>query len=385
MLNVLKNKKYFLGGMIIVLIAGGYYWYNSSVSPKEEKEYKTVKAEKGDITASVSGSGNVIVDDNANIDPTITGTVINLAVSVGDQVKKGQFLFEIENDELGVNVTKTFASYLQAQQSLETAKANKKEAHNNLDDANDTSELIYRRKYDASKLGLVAAEENVKVALENYRIAQKDYTDRKVVAPISGTINEINIKNGDDLSKLSSGSSREVPIIIGDLNTIKAKVEVSEVDIASVQIGQTATLTFNALDDFSIAGKVEKISALGILESGVVTYEVIIAFDSFDSRIRPEMNVSASIVTDSKKDVITVPNSALKTNIKGYYVEILNNNEIEKRTVEIGLENNSKTEIKSGLQTGEIVITQTINGITSDKNASSNLRNGNMRIPGMGR
>ena len=368
-----------------MLIAGGYYWYNSSVSPKEEKEYKTVKAEKGDITASVSGSGNVIVDDNANIDPTITGTVINLAVSVGDQVKKGQFLFEIENDELGVNVTKTFASYLQAQQSLETAKANKKEAHNNLDDANDTSELIYRRKYDASKLGLVAAEENVKVALENYRIAQKDYTDRKVVAPISGTINEINIKNGDDLSKLSSGSSREVPIIIGDLNTIKAKVEVSEVDIASVQIGQTATLTFNALDDFSIAGKVEKISALGILESGVVTYEVIIAFDSFDSRIRPEMNVSASIVTDSKKDVITVPNSALKTNIKGYYVEILNNNEIEKRTVEIGLENNSKTEIKSGLQTGEIVITQTINGITSDKNASSNLRNGNMRIPGMGR
>lgn len=389
MIGIFKKHKYFSVVVIVLLIAGGYYWYSKSKSDDKAVQYKTAKAERGILTTFVSGSGNVIVDSSANVDPTITGTVRNLSVSVGDKVEKGQFLFEIENDDLAPNVTKAYSSYLQSLASLETAKANKKEAKENYEDANSSEESIYKKKLEAAEISVTVAEENIKYALKNYQNEKKNYSDSKVVSPIDGTVNEINIKNGDDLSKLSSGSSREVPIIIGDLGTMKAQVEVSEVDIASVEIGQEATLTFNALDDFTATGKVEKMDSLGTLESGVVTYNVTITFDSFDSRIRPEMNVSASIITDSKRDVIIIPVNAIKTEGKAYYVEIKNNGVIEKKPVEVGLENNSKAEIKSGINVGDTIITQTVNGISSSSSSSSGSSNSNNKgggpgmIPGM--
>lgn len=388
MIGIFKKHKYVSLVVIVALIVGGYYWYSKSKSNNIAVQYKTATAEKGNLTTSVSGSGNVIVDSSANVDPTITGTVANLFVSVGDKVEKGQFLFDIENDDLSLGVTQAYASYLSSLQSLESAKANKKEASKNYKDSSSKNKSIMKQKLEASESSITSAEENVRAALEGYQIKKQDYADKKVTAPISGTVNEINIKNGDDLSKLSSGSSREIPIIIGDLGTMKAQVEVSEVDIASVVIGQSATLTFNALDDFTTTGKVEKIDSLGTLESGVVTYNVTISFDSLDSRIRPEMNVSASIITDSKQDAITVPSSAIKTEGKKYYVEVMKNGMIEKKTVEIGLENNSKTEIKNGISVGDAVITQTIgksssSSSESSSSSSSGSSKSNDRGPGM--
>jgi RND family efflux transporter MFP subunit len=392
MREIFKRHKYIYIGIIIVLIVGGYYWYSKSKTSTTAVQYKTAEVEKGTLIVAVSGSGNVIVDSSANIDPTITGTVRNLAVSVGDKVAKGQFLFEIENDNLAPNVTKAYSSYLQSLASLETAKANKKDAKENYEDASFSEKSLMKKKLEAAEISVTVAEENIKYALVNYQNEKKNYSDSKVVSPIDGTVNEINIKNGDDLSKLSSGSSREVPIIIGDLETMKAQVEVSEVDIASVKVGQKASLTFNAIDNFFATGAVEKIDALGTLTSGVVTYNVTITFDSLDERIRPEMNVSASIVTYSKENVVIVPNNAVKTENGNYYVEVIKNNIVEKKSVEIGSENNSKTEIVKGISQGETVVTQTINSTSkastsssssSSSSSSKNNGRGHGMIPGM--
>jgi HlyD family secretion protein len=389
MIGIFKKHKYVSILIVAVLIAGGCYWYGKSKSENVAVQHKTATAERGALTTFISGSGNVVVDSSANVDPTITGTVANLAVSVGDKVTKGQFLFDIENDDLSLNANKAYASYISSLQALESAKASKKEASKNYKDASSKNESVMKQKLEAAELSVLVAEENIKNAFQNYQNEKSNYADRRVVSPIDGTVNEVNIKNGDDLSKLSSGTSREVPVIIGDLGTMKAQVEVSEVDIASVEIGQEATLTFNALDNFTATGKVEKMDSLGTLESGVVTYKVTIAFDSLDSRIRPEMNVSASIITDSKQNVIIVPVNAIKTEGKTYYVEIKNNGVIERKTVEVGLENNSKAEIKSGINVGDTVITQTINGASSGSSSSSSSSSSNNKgrgpgmIPGM--
>ena len=384
MISFVKTRKYLSITIIVVLIAGGYYWYAKSKSTSTAVQYKTAVAEKGTLAVSVSGSGNVIVDSSANVDPTISGTVKNLAVSVGDKVEKGQLLFEIDNDDLAANTTKAYSSYLQALSSLETAKAGKKEAKNNYDDASGNDKSLYKKKLNAAEISVDVAEQNIKYALENLQNERKNYSESKVTAPIAGTVNEINIKNGDDLSKLSSGSSREVPIIIGDLGTMKAQVAVSEVDISSVKIGQAVTLTFNAIDNFTATGKVEKMDSLGTLSSGVVSYNVIINFDSLDSRIKPEMSVSAAILTDSRDGVVIVPSSAVKTMGSKSYVEVLENKLPVKKNVETGLENNSKTEIKSGISAGESVITQTISSSSgsSSSSSNSNSRRG-MGIPGM--
>ncbi len=385
-MKLLKKHKYISIAIIVILIGGGIYWYKKTHSASGTVQYKTAAAEKGTLTTSVSGSGNVIVDSSSNIDPTIDGTVTNLSVSVGDKVEKGQLLFEIQNDDLAANVTKAYSSYLQAQASLETAKANKKEAKDTYDDSNTSTKSINKKKLNAAEISITSAEQNVKYALENYQNEKKNYSESRVAAPISGTVNAINIKNGDDLSKLSSGSSRTVPIIIGDLGTMKAQVQVNEVDVPSVEIGQKAMLTFSAIDGLTVSGKVEKMDSLGTQTSGVVTYNVTIGFDTLDSRIKPEMSVSASIITGVKQDVILVPNSAVKTQSGSSYVQVLNNGVPENIAVQAGASNNTETEITSGISAGDSVITQTVTSTstTSTTSTSRNSSNRRIGIPGLG-
>lgn len=380
------NKKY-LAIIAVILILGSYYWYKKSHTASTAVQYVTATAEKGTLTSSISASGNVVVDSSSNIDPTITGTVTNLAVSVGDKVKKGQLLFNIDNKDLGLSVTKAYQSYLSALSSLESAKASKKEASENLDDNTGGAQgkIVLEQKLEAAKSNVSSAQENVTYALENLRNERSNYAERNVTSPIDGTVNEINIKNGDDLSKLSSGSSRTVPMIIGDLNTMKAEVQVNEVDIANVSIGQKVMITFSAIDNLEVSGKVEKIDSLGTLSSGVVTYNVTISFDSLDARIKPEMSVSANIITDVKQSVITVPNSAVKTQNEESYVEVLNNGKIPTQvSVQTGASNNTHAEITAGLNAGDKVVTQTINSGTTSSTSSGSSSSRNTNRGGFG-
>jgi RND family efflux transporter MFP subunit len=315
--------------------------------------------------------------------------VANLSVSVGEKVEKGQLLFSIKNDDLSVNVTKAYASYLQSLGSLETAKANKKDAKSNYDDASSSTKSSLKKKLEAAEIAVTVAEENIKSASQNYQNEKSNYADRNVKAPIAGTVNAVNIKNGDDLSKLTSGSSRQIPIIIGDLETLKAQVQVNEVDIPNVAIGQKVMLTFSAIDGLNVSGKVEKMDSLGTLTSGVVTFNVTIGFDTLDPRIRPEMSVSASIITDVKQNILIVPSGAVKTQGGSSYVQVLVNGSPQNKTVEVGSSNNTETEIVSGISAGDNVITQTIasGASTSPSSSTSSSSGGNNRgvgIPGLG-
>ncbi|HOW60664.1 MAG TPA: efflux RND transporter periplasmic adaptor subunit [Candidatus Moranbacteria bacterium] len=380
------KKKYFWLAIALVIIGGGYYWYSKSKSSSISVTYKTAVAEKGTLTTSISASGNVIVDDSATVDPTITGTVYGLAVSVGDTVKKGQLLFMIENNDLGIDANKAYSSYLQAKSSLETAKANRRDAKNNYEDASSEEEKSLKYKYKAAEISLEVAEKNVETNWSSYQNALTDASKRKVVSPIEGTINAVNIKNGDDLGRLSSNSNSSAPIIIGNMDTLKAQVEVNEVDIANVSIGQKVSLTFNAIDGLTSTGKVEKIDSLGISSSGVVSYNVTIGLDSLDERIKPEMSVSAAIITNVKQDVLLVPNSSVKTQNGSFYVQVLLGETPERKTVEIGLSNDVQTEIISGMSEGENIITQTVSSdsVNSSSSSPSSRSGSSVRIPGLG-
>lgn len=379
-------------GLLLIVAGGGYYWYSSRQTTPVALQYITAPVEKGVITSSVSGTGNVIVDQLATVDPTITGTVSGLSVKSGDVVKKGQTLFTIVNDQLEVDVAKAGVSNLQVQNAIDSALLNRKQAVSDYDKAKkkDKSDpttytkeelTILKQKIDIADQAIDVAEQNVAASGLSYRKTVNDAKKRQVTAPLDGTVNEINIKNGDDLSKISSGSSKVSPMIVGDLNTLKASVKVNEVDISKISIGQKAMVKFTALDDLNVSGKVEKIDSLGTVTQGVVMYTVVIGFDTIDPRIKSNMSVTASIISDSKQNAVIVPNSALKTDVQGSYVEVLVNGAPEQKTIEIGIANTTKTEVLSGVLVGDAVVTQTIDPTATKSTASSN---SGVRIPGLG-
>ncbi len=374
MKKFLKNHPYISAVAAILLLWGIYAYRSGSQSGTGQPQYTTAAVTKGTISASISGSGNVQVDSQANIDPSITGTVANLAVSVGDSVKKGQLLFTIDNDQLSVGAAQAESSLSNAQSSLAQARTNVYAAKEGNTRSRDLD--LLRQKVTIAEQSLAATELSHDKALS-------DAAKRRVTSPIDGTVNSVNIKNGDDLANISSGSGRVTPMIIGDLTTMKAVVAVNEVDIARVAIGQKTMVKFSGLDGLTLTGKVEKLDSLGTITQGVVTYSATIGFDAPDSRVKPGMSVSASIIYGVKTDTLTVPNSAVKSDTGGSYVQVLNSGTVpEKRTVEVGIANTTDMEITSGLSEGDKVVTKTTTG-TAATTTTGAAGAGGIRIPGL--
>jgi len=389
----LKLKKWQIALGAVIIIGGGYYWYTKANTASTQVQYITTAAEKGTLTTSVATSGNIVVDQSVNIDPTITGTVANLSVSVGDQVKKGQALFTIVNDQLSVSTSQAQTSFAQSQNSVTSAEIALKQAKTQLynDERSDSGvnskqKSVDRAKVDAAEQALTVAQQASGTSNLSLQYQQQTAGKRLVVAPSDGTVNAVNIKNGDDLSKLSSGSSRAIPIIIGDLTTIKAQVQVNEVDVSNVQVGQKVMMTFSAIDGLTVSGKVDAIDSLGTVTQGVVTYNAKISLDTLDSRLKPGMSVSASIITGVKQDVIIIPGSAIKKQGNSNYVQVLNSGTTPVQTdVTVGAANNTETEITSGLSVGDKVVTKTVNpSATTTTTTTSSSAASRVRIPGGG-
>jgi RND family efflux transporter MFP subunit len=398
------KKKYIWGIVAVLVLAGGYYWYSKSSSVSKEVSYVTEKAQKGSIMSSVSASGSVIVDSEATIDPTIDGTVADLSVKVGDSVKKGDFLFNIINNDLGVSVAKGAASYESAKNSLESAKIDAKEAEENYDNAKEEDEddddaytkdelRILKDKIGLADDKVVQAQKSLSANLADYRNMQSDASERKVVSSISGTVLEVNIKNGDDLGRSSANSSsNETPIIIGDLQTLKAEVSVNEVDIADVSIGQKVRISLDAISDEEFSGEVEKIDSLGTTTSGVVSYNVVVGFSNLSDKIKPSMSVSAKIILAEKNDTIVVPSGAVETKGSESSVKVLVDGKPQSKVVRTGLVNDTMTEILSGVSVGDEIVTQEVtssssssssSSLTSSSSSSKN-RSSGLSLPGLG-
>lgn len=218
--------------------------------------------------------------------------------------------------------------------------------------------------------------------------ASEKLADYTVRAPFDGVIAVVSVKKGDSVS-----SGTAIATIITKQKT--AEISLNEVDVAKIKVGQKVTLTFDAIAGLSISGEVAEIDALGTVTQGVVTYNVKIIFDTQDERVKPGMSVSASIITDSKQDVLLVPNSAIKSFGETSYVEMpdevipasdLGNksgitlkNPLRQQPIEIGLANDSQTEVATGLKEGDQIITQTINSATTTTQTQSS----SLRIPGI--
>jgi len=224
---------------------------------------------------------------------------------------------------------------------------------------------------------LVNGPDTLDVQAQELAVRQKElsYSNYFVRAPFDGVVAKVNVDKADTV-----GSGSTVAIII--TNKKIAAITLNEVDAVRVKAGQKVTLTFDAVPDLNITGEVSEVDLVGTIDQGVVNYEVKIAFDTQDSRIKSGMSANASIVTDLKPDVLIVPNAAIKIQNNSHYVETVDKKISTtsqgvtlsaasiKKPVEIGVADDLNTEIISGLQEGEKIITRTINGNSSAKTTS---------------
>ncbi len=354
----------------------------------------------------------------STIDGLINETY-DAARSVSETIKDIKNFLDLVNDTLTKTVNGKAPSILSTHQSSMqsyTATVNgdlgnllnvKNTIKNNTDAIVNGEESIVEKS--AAQAKLKAGPDPLDIQSQELSLTQREnalldteqtVADYVIRAPFAGVVAKLNVKKGDPASPGSA-----VATVITDQRI--AQISLNEVDVAKVQVGQKATLTFDAFPDLTIAGSVAEIDAIGTVTQGVVTYAVKIGFDTQDARVKPGMSVSASIITKVIQDVLLVPNAAVKTqggthsvqiagmqpgaaNATSSVMETGGNQGIplavlpQARPVEIGASNNSMTEITSGLAEGDLVVSRTITATSQNPAAQTPPGGGGFRIPGLG-
>jgi RND family efflux transporter MFP subunit len=345
--------------------------------------YTTATVDKTTLKVTVSGTGNGVVSDATEVQPSITGTVKGLAVKLGDTVTKGDLLFKIVNPDLDAAVQRAKNSLTQARQGYTNAKASVLQASSAVHKAEHPSAVgtstpvvdasavaIAKQQLAGAKLGRTAAAGSVTSAETALSQAEDNADARTVTAPVSGVVTVLNAQNGQSLSGSSSsssgssatsaGSSSNSAVEISTLSTLYAQVKINEIDLVNVKVGQPAAVTIDALPDVVESGTVDSIAPTGISSSGVVTYNVNISFTTADSRLRPTMSCTAVITTAAHPDALVVPSAAVRSDstTQGKYVLVgdTSTGAITQVSVKTGVVVGTQTEILSGLTAGQTVL-----------------------------
>ncbi|HEX9012365.1 MAG TPA: efflux RND transporter periplasmic adaptor subunit [Anaerolineaceae bacterium] len=231
--------------------------------------------------------------------------------------------------------------------------------------AYDDAKRAWERVKDGPNADDVAAAE-AKVAA-----AQAVLDEAKISAPISGTITAINTQAGD---LVSAGAAA---VQIDDLSHMYVDIAVSEVDISSVKVGQSAEITFDALTNAAYTGKVTDIATEGTSSSGAVNYTVTVELDKPDAQIKPGMTATATITVTQKTGVLLVASSAVRTVSGQTVVYILQNGALQPVKVTTGDTSGTSTELTSTtLKEGDLVVTNPPSATSTTTKTSSSLFGG---------
>lgn len=407
-------KQSLITKIIIIAIIAAIGWFGIKPliagNQQQQIQYQTSLAEKGTLITSVTASGTVSSGSSASITSKATGIVQEIYVKNGDTVLEGDPIALIKLDKNSQQQQiQAWASYLSAQNSLNSAKSKMNSLQAALFEAN--QEFVTGSGAEDSDV----AKDDPQYIIENAKWlqAESDYNNQAnvikqaeaalssawlsysqlsatITAPMSGNISNLSITPGLTISGSSStsttgstdsstGSSQSVGTITLENGTPQASVNLTEIDVVKVKPGQKVTLTLDALSDKTFTGKISAINTNGSVSSGVTTYPTTITFDTSLDTIYPNMAVNATIITNVKGSVILIPSSAIQTTNDQSTVRIMRNGQITSVPVEIGDANDTQTEIISGVNVGDTVVTGQTGGSTTSGSTGTTSPFGNTR------
>jgi RND family efflux transporter MFP subunit len=232
-----------------------------------------------------------------------------------------------------------------AQQSLELTELTLELAEQSLEQA--------RRSEKLAQQSLEKEQRSLEEAQQSLALAQKELSEATLTAPFDGMVARVDVDEGDSVSAAAT-----IAYFV-DITSLELEVEVDEIDIPSVKLGQRAIISIDALPGIELEGEVTFIPPISREEPGLVLYDVKIGFDAPQGfELKGGMSATADLVIDGRSNVLLVPNNAIRLDSQGNTTALVLVNEVtQEKKVVTGLSDGSYTEILSGLDEGELLIT----------------------------
>ncbi|MBM7616092.1 efflux RND transporter periplasmic adaptor subunit [Alkaliphilus hydrothermalis] len=311
----------------------------------------------GIISDEMVFNGRVHPQKEIMVLPKLPGKVKEAKVSVGDQVKKGDVLFLLEDQDIRRQVQ-------QAEKAVDLAKINYNRTKESIEKAKENLEnmkelykqgLVQEAQYQqaemaASEAPLEVAQIQLEQAELGYQQALGGLDSAKVTAPIDGVVSVMNAKAGEMVSNAQPAA------MLVDTKELLIKMDVTETMVNKLAVGQEVAIKITALDMEGVTGTVETVSPA--TDARTRLYPVQIRMKSVDKAVKPGMLAAISINTDSVEGIAVKTETVLNQGNNKMVVYVVENDIAVERVVTIGMETNTTLEILEGLKEGDVIITK---------------------------
>jgi HlyD family secretion protein len=273
-----------------------------SVTPPQ---YRTEVVAKGDVTQTVSANGTINPVTLVNVGTQVSGTVKKLFVDFNSKVKKGQILLELDAALLAAQQKQSEANVQNAQATLELATANLKRARDLF-----ALEYVAQQDLDTAIQAKKSAEAQLLLARAQLEKDRANLSYSVIRSPVSGVVVDREVDVGQTVA-----ASLQTPTlfkIAQDLSKMQIDSNFAEADIGGIRVGQTVRFTVDAFADRRFRGEVKQIRLNPTTVSNVVTYDVVVNVNNPEKILLPGMTAYVNITVAERKDVLLVPNAALR-------------------------------------------------------------------------
>jgi len=411
----MKNAvKFGIGGTIVAAVAALAY-VSANKTQSKPVEVRTEKVESRDLVASVTASGQIQPRTKVNVSADVTGKIVRLAVKEGDIVKKGQFLLQIDPEQVTAALQRSEAALASSKANEAQSRANLLQAQRNYDRqvALKSSAALgvseeqleqLKTQSEVSKALAEAAQFSVVQAVASVRDAKQALTRTTIVAPMSGKITRLVVQEGETAIMGTLNKDAATLLTISDMSVLETKVKVDETDVARITVGDSAIIQIDAFPDTTFLGKVIEISNSSVAKAGTtagtsdqaIDYEVKVQLLNPPTDTRPDFSATAKIITARRKQVLSIPIIALtvreneklpngdtavavgrgqpakevgKRDVEGVFV-VGADNKVSFRSVKVGIAGERHFEVLDGLKAGETIVAGTYQAIRELKDGS---------------
>ncbi|MEI6738902.1 MAG: efflux RND transporter periplasmic adaptor subunit [Gemmatimonadaceae bacterium] len=409
-----RTTKISIAGVFVVAIAGLAY---AGVKKNRNKpvEVRTEAVQSRDLVASVTASGQIQPHTKVNVSADVTGRIVQLAVKEGQIVKKGQFLLQIDPEQVTAALQRAEAGLASSRAQAAQAKANLLQAQKNYERSaaikaqsptlvsDDQLEQL-KTQAEVSRALQEAANYSVEQAVASVRDAKQALSRTTIIAPMSGKITRLNVEQGETAIMGTLNKDAATLLTISDMSELETKVKVDETDVARISVGDSAIIQIDAFPDTTFLGKVVEISNSSVTKTAAtgagdqaIDYEVRIRLLNPPVDTRPDFSATAKIVTATRTNVLSIPiialtvreNEALasgdsavtvgrnqptkevgKRDVEGVFV-VGTDNKVTFRPVKVGVAGERHFEVLEGLKSGETIVAGSYQAIRELKDGAT--------------
>ncbi|MDE6250884.1 MAG: efflux RND transporter periplasmic adaptor subunit [Alphaproteobacteria bacterium] len=380
--RIFTSRRIITIGIGAVLLGGALHFAFPGNKANTKKNYITVNINRGDLSYTVSATGEIQPVSTVNVGSQVSGTISEIFVDYNSQVKRGDVLLKIDPSVLQSSVDEAAASLTSAQSQLNYTKNEYLRNKSLYADG-----YISRAEMEQSQTAYEQAEQTVNKMQYTYDRAVTNLGYATITSPVDGTVISRKVDRGQTVA--ASFQTPDLFEIAEDLTKMQIETSVSEADIGVIKTGQTVTFTVDAYPTDMFNGTVRQVRLSPTTTSSVVVYTVVIDVNNSDMRLMPGMTAFVTVIVDSATDVWKAQNAAFLVRNFDNFIEnadpeitpkthmaILRDGQVIFAEYEKGLESATETQIISDqIQQGDKIIVG-YQGQAKTSNNKNSKRNG---------